>query len=62
MIKNQVDLFVCSNCVVIVDCCLFVCLFVAETSGNEWNSVSSRSLWSQIADEAMAQYHFEIKL
>ena len=29
---------------------------------NEWNNLTSRTLWSQISEEAGAQYHFEIKL
>lgn len=29
---------------------------------NEWANLTSRSLWSQITEEAAAQYHFELKL
>jgi protein TIF31 len=33
-----------------------------EQINNDWASLSPRSLWSQISDEAMAQYHFDLKL
>jgi protein TIF31 len=29
---------------------------------NDWSSLTARSLWSQIAEEAQAQYHFDVKL
>lgn len=28
----------------------------------EWNTLTSRTLWTQIVEEAMAHYHFEIKI
>ena len=31
-------------------------------NSNDWNNLTSRILWSQISEEAAAQYHFEIKL
>jgi len=39
-------------------------LIVAQEGGVslEWNTITSRSLWTQISDECMAQYHYEITL
>ena len=31
-------------------------------SSNDWQSLTSKTLWTQIAEEASAQYHFELNL
>jgi len=35
---------------------------VLQETTNDWANLSSRTLWTQIAEEAAAQYHYEIKL
>lgn len=37
-------------------------LSVLDQQALDWNTLTTRSLWTQISEEAMAHYHFDIKL
>ena len=35
---------------------------VGDQQALEWNALTTRSLWTQISEEAMAHYHYDIKM